>query len=58
MKTENQISVYKFAVATGYSVNQVYQMGKNGRIKIEVIAGKKSIDKVKYPPEDHKKKIK
>lgn len=58
MNKEDQISIYEFANKTGYSVTQVYRMGESGRIKIDNIAGKKSINKVDYPPSKFKKKIK
>lgn len=55
MKKENQISVKDFATETGYTTNHVYELGRNGKIKIEEVAGFKVIDKIKYPPESFKK---
>lgn len=56
MKKENQISVKDWATATGYTTNHVYKLGEDKKIKIEEVAGFKVIDKVKFPPENFKKK--
>ena len=58
MKKENQLSVSQFARQAEISTNHVYRLGLTGKIEIQLIAGFKVIDKVKYPPANFKKQTK
>lgn len=55
MNTENLISLAKFAEDSGLTPSDVTRLITPQRITVEIIGGRKFIDKVKYPPANFKK---